>query len=244
MKKQGRKKRPSLFLIIPFLLLAVTGVFFGVRLYGESNKFLPVGEIVFYGNTHLSDSELRAMTGIKGEGILHLQGKTISERLLKSPWIRNVSIRKDMPGRISVKIQEAAPFAILEMKGRAFLVDERGKMLEETDSAVPFLPVITADPFKDKDNFMEAIHLAKVLKEMKIAAERNRVEIIADKGPEGINMIMDGLVIKIGSGDYERKLQRLFQLEGEIKKRAITVDYVDLRFANKVVVKPMNEVVR
>jgi len=52
------------------------------------------------------------------------------------------------------------------------------------------------------------------------------------------------VVIRMGQGDYERKLSRLLALEDEIKKRQIAVDYVDLRFANRVVVKPISEVVR
>ena len=104
--------------------------------------------------------------------------------------------------------------------------------------------MITADPYKNKDNFAEAINLAKVIKDKKIATERSRVEIIADKGAENLSMIVDSMVIKVGQGDYERKLQRLFELEQEIKKRAITIDYVDLRFVNRVVVKPISEVVR
>jgi hypothetical protein len=57
-----------------------------------------------------------------------------------------------------------------------------------------------------------------VLKDRKIATERGRVEIVAGKGPESISMILDSVVIKIGQGDYERKLSRLFELEEEIKK--------------------------
>lgn len=250
-KRKGRKGSWKRLLGIRSLALLVllffigAGVILSVWIYRASNRIFPVREVIFYGNIHLSDAELRSMTGIdKDESILHLSLKRISERLLKSPWIRGISIREDLPSSILIKIYEASPFAILEMKGHSFLVDEKGRMLEEIKGAVPFLPIITADPFRNRDNFMEALHFAGVIKDKKIATERNRVEIVADKGPESISMIMDNVVVKVGCGDYERKLQRLFQLEDEIRKRAIAVDYIDLRFANRVVVKPINEVVR
>lgn len=227
------------------LLFAGSAVFLALRLHGASAGFFPVKEVFFYGNRHLSEGELLTMSGVtRDEGLIGLSTKGIAERLMKSPWIKSISIRKDFPNSVLIRIAEATPFAILEMKGHAFLVDEGGKMLEETKGAVPFLPVIAADPFRNRDNFVEAIALARLLKEKKIAAERNRVEIVADKTPEEISMIIDNVVIKIGQGDYERKLQRLFSLEDEIKKRAIPVDYVDLRFANRIVVKPISEVVR
>src|SRR6266498_2008964 len=111
-RKGFRGKMPGIrsLLVISFFLLAGAGVVFGIRLYRESNKIFPIGEVVFYGNTHLSDNELRAIAGINGESILHLSTKAVSERLLKSPWIRSISVRKDMPRRMSIKIQEASPF--------------------------------------------------------------------------------------------------------------------------------------
>ncbi len=259
MKRSGRKDKVSqkrergrvwktffgkrTLVIAAALLVACSFVAGGVRLYRISAKLFPVEEIAFHGNVHLSNGDLKSLIGVNAEGLLRLSAKGISEKLLKSPWIRDVSVRKDFPDRVSVQVREASPLAILELKGRAFLIDEKGRMLEELRGAVPFLPVITADPFNNRDVFKDTVRLAEVLKEKRIATERN-VEIVADKTPESISIILDNVLIKVGQGDYEEKLNRLFQLEDEIKKRAISVDYVDLRFVNRVVVKPISEVVR
>jgi len=239
LRKNPLRARPIFFGVL-VLLIGMS-----LWLYRFSAGLFPVREVVFSGNMHLSEGELMTITGIdKNESLLTLSAKGLSTKLLQSPWIRDVSIRKEFPYRILIKIGETSPFAILETKGRTFLIDERGRMLEELKGTVPFLPIINADPFRNHDNFMEALNLAKAIKDRQIATERTRVEIVADKGPENISMVLDNVVIKVGHGDYEQKLNRLFALEDEIKKRAITVDYVDLRFANKVVVKPISEVVR
>ena len=237
--------RSRLLVLCTVVVVIGGGIGLSRWVYRVSAGLFPAREMVFHGNMHLSEGELKALAAIsRNESLLALSAKELSEKLLQSPWIRDVSIRKEFPHRVLIKIIETSPFAILEMKGRAFLVDERGRMLEEMKGAVPFLPIINADPFKNRDNFMEALNLAKVVRDRKIAAERNRVEIIADKGAENIALVLDSVVIKMGHGDYEQKLDRLFALEEEIKKRAITIDYVDLRFANRVVVKPISEVVR
>lgn len=249
-RKGGKAPWQSLFLKRFFFFAALffligSGVFVSLWIYRSGERAFPVKEVIFYGNTHLLDSELKTLTGIsKDESLFSVSPKRVSARLLQSPWIKEVSIRKDFPSAVLIRIRETSSFAILEMKGRAFLIDETGTMLEEMKGEIPFLPVITADPFKNRDNFTEALNLAKAVKDSKIATERSRVEIIADKGPESISLVMDGVVIRMGQGDYERKLSRLFELEDEIKKRAIAVDYVDLRFANRVVVKPISEVVK
>ena len=55
---------------------------------------------------------------------------------------------------------------------------------------------------------------------------------------------IDGMEIKVGEGSYEQKLARLFELIDEIRSRPIEVDYIDLRFANRVIVKPVAEVIQ
>jgi cell division protein FtsQ len=204
-----------------------------------------VRSIVFSGNTRLSDDELRTFSGLKGgENLLTLSGPAVVRKMEESRWIASVSIRRELPNRIIVKITETRPFALLDMKGRLFLVDNRGTMLEKLkQSTVPFLPVISGNPFREKEAFAEAIHLAMAIKNTGISAQKDHVEIIAHK-PEELAANLDGILVKIGTGDYEEKLARLIQVENEIRKRQIPVDYIDLRFANRVVVKPVNEVIR
>ena len=65
-----------------------------------------------------------------------------------------------------------------------------------------------------------------------------------EQAPRIFRCKVDGMLVKVGHGEYEEKLQRLLELEDEIMRRGIPVDYIDLRFANKVIVKPINEVIR
>lgn len=228
-----------------FLLIMSGGVASGFILYRGDYALFRINDILVYGNKHLAETELKALSGISaGENILRLSAKRTAVKLLESPWIKAVSVRKDFQGTVLVNIHEASPFAILDIKGKAFLIDDRGKRLEEMkNNPVPFLPIIYSEE-RDNNNFAEALALAKVIKDRNIATERGRVEIIANvKGPEDISVVVDGLLIKIGQGNYEQKLSRLFSLEEEVKKMP-AVDYIDLRFANRVVVKPINGVVK
>ncbi len=229
-----------------FVVAAVAAVAGAAYLFDTAfRSAFVVRTIVFSGNTRLSDEELKTASGLKaGENILTLSGRRLAAKMAESRWIRAVSIRKDLPDRIIVRIKEAKPFALLDMKGRLFLVDDNGTMLEELkESAVPFLPVITGDPFREKDVFSEAIRLARAIRETGILARKDHVEIIAHSLDE-LSANLDGVLVKVGTGDYEEKLDRLIQVENEIRKRHIPVDYIDLRFANRVVVKPVNEVIR
>jgi len=246
-RKSSRQAKVRMRHLVVLLVLTGAGIFLSVAIHKAACRLFPVREIVFSGNSHISDAELKSLANIRsGEGLLGISSKGIAERLSQCAWIRSASVRKEFPDKLLVRVHEATPFAILDKKGQTFLIDERGVILEKiTADAVPFLPIIIADPVRMPDAFAEALRLAGVLKDKKSATERGRVEVIANgKGPEDLAVVIDSVVIKVGQGDYEQKLDRLFSLEDEIKKRAITVDYVDLRFANRVVVKPISQVIR
>jgi len=243
--KRKINKNNILWNTVALLLLFSTIVLALYISSGKMKPLFPIKHTVFSGNRHLTDNELKALAGVHtGESLVTLSYKTLSERLLKSPWIKSVSMRKEFPDTLSVSIVEAAPFALLDMNGHFFLVDEKGKLLEKLKgSSVPFLPVITGDPLKKSEVFSEALNLIRSMNDMGFSSEREHIEVIASK-PQELTAIIDGTVVKIGAGEYREKLQRLVGLKDEIKRRQISVDYVDLRFANRVIVKPITEVIK
>lgn len=248
-RQNSRKKRILLYCSIAVLPLVSL-----ILLEEAIINSLPVKKVVFIGNRHLSEDELRNLmgitqpNGITSKGISKGKGvnlKSIKTNLMKSPWIKDVCIRREIPDVLKIRVYEAEPLAILEMQGRPFLIDEHGRLLEELrGEAIPFLPVILSDPFKNKESFMEAINLALVLRKRNIAKERNRVEIIANRDRESLSAVIDGVVIKVGYGNYDEKFDRLFKLEDMIREKAMAVEYIDLRFSNKAIVKPVKEVVK
>jgi cell division protein FtsQ len=246
LKKNGPARPLAKIKRTVLILLPVAAFTVAIYLISTAaSSAFPLREIVFVGNTHLTDDELKSLAGLrKGENLLTLSSREIYEKMVKSPWIRSVIIRKELPDRLRILITEAEPFALLDMKGHLFIVDDRGELLEELkNSPVPFLPVITGNPFGDKEVFLDAIRLAKAIKTTGLLLEKDHVEIIARKAEE-LSVNLDGTLVKVGVGDYEGKLRRLRALEDEIKKRDIPVDYIDLRFANRVVVKTVHEVVK
>ena len=229
------------FVVLPVALL-VAAIFLVSNAVQSAFR---VRSVVITGNEHLTDEELKSMAGLgRTENLFRVSSRRIYSKLAESPWIRSVAVRKEFPDRLLIHIAEAEPFALLDMKGKLFIVDDRGTMLEELKNiAVPFLPVISSNPYREKEAFLEAINLAKAIKNTGLLSLKEQIEIISHK-PQEMSVNIDGVVVKIGAGEYEEKLARLAEIEQEIKGRNISVDYIDLRFANRVLVSPVNEVIR
>lgn len=228
------------FIVFPVIALVVFIYFVSITV----KSVFHVKKVVFTGNEHLTDEELKNLAGLKdSKNLIAITSSKIFEKMIESPWIRSVSIRKEFPDKLHILIKEAEPFALLDIKGHLFIVDDRGKMLQELkDSPIPFLPVISGNPFGEKEVFSEALNLVRAIKDKGLLFEKDHIGIIAYK-PQEMAVNLDGVVVKVGVGDYEDKLLRLMELEEEIKRRNIHVDYIDLRFANRAVVKPVNEVI-
>ena len=237
----GRKLKVLLVIVLTVSAVAAVVLLMPYRM----PSVLAMKSLELEGNEHLTDDELRQIAGLKGnESLLALSGKKVSGKLMESPWIQSASVRKEYPSRLRIRIRETEPFALLDMKGKMFIVDDRGRLLEELrENSVPFLPVILSDPYQEKDAYRGAVDLAKAIKTMGILHRSQRIEIIAHK-PNEIAANIDGVIVKIGAGEYEDKLARLLEIEQELKQRNIPVAYLDLRFAKKVVVKTVNEVIR
>ena len=244
-KPRGRRLVASArylgFVVLPVVLL-VALIFLA---WNGVKPAFSVRSVVMTGNKHLSDEELRQMAGLgKNANLLSISGRNIYKKMTESPWIRSAVVRKEFPDRLLIHISEAEPFALLDMKGKLFIVDDKGVMLEELrDIAVPFLPVISSNPYGEKEAFLEAISLAKTIKNTGLLSRKDHIEIISHK-PQEMSVNIDGVLVKVGAGEYEDKLARLSDIEQEIINRNIAVDYIDLRFANRVLVSPVNEVIR
>jgi cell division septal protein FtsQ len=241
--KKGRKSIPLFSKLNIALLASVVISALCIYFYHHAHHMrplYPIQKVVFIDNKHLTDEELKEFTGVQvNKSLLTVSCREVSRHMLKSPWIKSANVRREFPGILSITIKETEPFALLDMNEHLFLVDEKGKILEELkDDAVPFLPIIVSDPDKEKDGFSEALHLVRLLNDKGLTSGKGHIEVIAHK-PHELRIEMDETVVKIGAGGYDEKLERLIQLEEDLKDRNIPVDYIDLRFGDKAIVKPI-----
>lgn len=252
-KRGKEKKRKNVFasalrsLLLKFILPAalVFAVAAGGFGYLRGSGLFPLKKVVFTGNKNLTDKDLIALLGVHaGQNMFGLSKRALTERLLASPWVKIVAVRKEvLSGRIVVRVEEREPFVIIERDGVMWLASRSGRLLEPVKAGtVPFLPVIVADVVNYPETFRESILLARLLKDRGYFARQ--ISIRADVPPENLCLQAGNVVVLVGYGDYAQKLDKLAELESEIRKRNISASSIDLRFANRVIVTPVVETVK
>lgn len=234
---QRKKEKKKVKFIVFLFLIFVLGVF---SAYFLIKNYILVRDIAFVGNRHLKNDELRSLIKVKkGDELFGVSGRELYSRLKASPWVRDAAIRKELSGRILINVTEAVPVAVLSVAGRPYLIDRDGNILEPMkEGTVLFLPVIKdIDHNKDRDAYKEAVRFVNVLYNKRVLSYDGNIEITGQR-PEDITLKLDNISIKIGAGDFDKKLERLEFVRDEIEKRNMSVEYIDLRFANKIIVKP------
>lgn len=220
-------------------VIAAAALVLGIKVL---TRHFSVNEIVVSGNYHLDKEDIvKSMKITKGFPLLDISSSDINKRLGENPWIKSVALKKQFPGTLLIKVEEAAPKALLSVKDKLYIIDENGNILERINGeSTPFLPVIKEIGPDNKKDISEALKLISTLAQKNILGIMESIEI----GTEtyGLFVKLDGELIKVGYGDYPAKFDRWIELEPEIRKRGLPIKYIDLRFKDSVIVKPLNKV--
>ena len=241
-EKALRRRLVGALLLLTLFSGTAVGAYFLYRYipfssFGFPVSIAPVKEILIEGTHRLSKAEVAELIDTSGVNMFSLDPKEFRQKLKNFPWILDARIRKEFPSTVRVYITERNPVALLQKKRGFYFLDSEGRVIEKLGSAkVPFLPVIT--DAREEPVSAIAMELVKVLGENGVIERGESVEISV-KDPKCLVMNLGGLVVKVGNNGFPEKLGRWFDIEAKVAKKQIDVDYVDLRFSNKVIVRPL-----
>lgn len=199
---------------------------------------IKVRELVFLNNNRLKKEDLLYISKAKvGDKLFEYSSKDLYTHAKTSPWIKDLTVRKELTGSITFNIKEATPVAVLKLADEYFLVSEDAVVLERLKDNTLFLPIIREiSPKENPNTYKEAVNIVNALIEKGIMQYDGSFVIYGSR-PEDLSLYTGKMTIKIGSGDLDSKFKRLLLVKEEIEKRSMVVDYIDLRFAERVIVK-------
>jgi len=251
--KPARKRRGWRALVIPAARIAalVLVVAFGgyrATMVAAHAHVLEVDRIVVKGNDRLSKGEVLAvLTGLRGESLIWTDLDSWRRRLLSSPWVREAALRRSLPSTVEVVISERQPIGIGRVNGDMYLVDEQGIVIDQfgPQYADLDLPIIDglggendADAAADADRASLAARVIGSLRSQPaIAARLSQVDV---RDLHNAAVILDGdpAVIHLGEERFLPRLQGYLELSETLHQRVPEIDYVDLRFDERIYVRP------
>jgi cell division protein FtsQ len=209
--------------------------------------FLRLEKIQVSGLKRLKRQEVINLTGVKpGDAMLHLDLQRLAAQIKKSPWVEKVKVNRYFPRTVSIEITEWEPVAIVNMRYLYYL-DGKGEIFKPLNRGDNLdFPVITGiteddlarDPKGCKDMLKTALQVAGLLRSGAVFRLEDISEIHVDKG-YGFTLFTarGGVPVKLGNEGFPEKLARLSRIYRELSPQLQWVEYIDLNYNDKIVVK-------
>ena len=210
---------------------------------------LQVNRIAVRGNVRLSSGEVQALTdGLRGSSILLANLESYRRKLLESPWVADVALRRVLPSTVEVFVSERRPVGLCRLGDDLFLVDRQGTVIDQFGPkyAEFDLPIIdglvrapdagkpTIDPARAElaarviDALSGRRDLAKRVSQIDVRDVRDAVVLLED----------DPALLHVGDDRFLERLQAYLDLAPTLRERVPEIDYVDMRFEERVYVRP------
>ena len=231
------------------VLVAVYGAYRGGGALMHA-RLLQVERIAVRGTERLSTGEVLAvLSGMRGENIVSTDLAAWRLRLLSSPWVRDAALRRLLPSTVEVVVSERQPVGVARIAGRLYLVDERAVIIDEygpqyADFDVPIIDGLTphgeaaggrADAARAE---LAARLIASVGSRPEIARRISQVDV-SDLHNAAVILSGDPAVLYVGEDRFLPRLQAYVDLAEALRERVEEIDYVDLRFGDRIYVRPV-----
>lgn len=244
---------------------AIAAVVIGLALYAGHRAIAVVAGLeVFHvdqinvrGNHRLSKGEVLAMLqSLRGRSVLSVDLAEWRRALMGSPWIADASLRRTLPSTVDVVILERAPLGIGRISGALYLVDDRGSVIDDygpnyADLDLPIIDGLSgspeeapgAPPGAESPDVYRALLARRLLDALRARNMQGQISQIDVTDSRNAVVLLDGdpTLIRLGNERFVERLQSYHELAPALRERVPAIDYVDLRFDERVYVRPARE---
>jgi cell division septal protein FtsQ len=239
---------------LAFAVLCTAAVAYGgYRVVGllQSTGALTITGISVSGATKLSGEDvLSRLDGIRGQNMLSVNIEEWRQHVLDSPWVEAAAIRRVLPGSVDVAIVERRPMGVGRIEGELYLVDERGGIIDEYGSIygefdLPLIDGLAAEgPQSARGSAVDEVRAALVrrlmasLQSRPDLAERLSQIDVTDPHDAIVMLKGDAVLIRVGEDHFVDRLQAYLDVASTLRGQVSQIDYVDVRFGERVYVTP------
>lgn len=211
-------------------------------------RILQISRIIVRGNQHVSAAQvLESLEGLQGENIVWADLEEWRRRVLTSPWVADVFFRRALPSTVEVTVREREPIAVGRFGGSLYLIDARGIVIDEFGPQHVSLDLPLVDGLGDSARASAAPDearaelAARLILSFKTKPEvARRVSQINVTNPHNAGVILngDGAVLYVGEDRFLARVEAYLGLATALHEQVNDIDYVDLRFDDRIYVRP------
>lgn len=211
---------------------------------------LKVQNISVHGNVRLSAGEVRTLVeGLRGTSILSADLAAYRRRLLDSPWVADVALRRVLPSTVEVFVSERQPMGVCRMRSQLYLIDRSGNVIDEfgpqyAEFDLPIIdgllrPPASGQPALDERRAdLAARVIDAIAPRTDLARQLSQIDV-SDLHDAVLLLEGDPALLHVGEDHFLERLQAYTDVAPALRDRVQDIDYVDLRFEDRLYVRPV-----
>ncbi len=244
--------------ILAFILLPVgiSGyLLVGYLLSSPRFRLTSPSDVIVEGNHNVSREEVLSALGlaggttVKGSNIFRSSLEQREKQVESIPWVQSVTIVRSYPHRLAVYVHERVPVAFVDVGGQIKMVDQEGALLEPPEKGHYDFPIVKGLNFQgnsaDRAARLNLYHQFMqetsgkmsssgwVISEVDLGDASNLKALLVQGGQT--------LLVYFGHTGFLERFENLMTVLPQLRKTNASIDSVDLRFRNQVVVNPADQ---
>ena len=225
------------------------GAYRGATLIAAASS-LQISHMTVRGHERLSAGEVLALVeGLRGQNILAVSLDQWQKRLLSSPWVSSATIRRVLPSTLEISVHERRPMGVGRLGTAMYLIDGEGVIIDEygpsyADIDLPIIDGLATSP-RDGGSIVDVARAEFAARVIDAVATRpeiaKRISQLDVGDLHDAIVILDGdtALLRVGDTDFVARLQQYLDLAPALRERLAAIDYVDLRFDERLYVRPV-----
>ncbi len=212
-------------------------------------RVLQIDHLVVVGNERVPSAiVLEAVDGLKGRNLVLTDLGAWRERLMQSPWVRDASLRRSLPSTVEISVSERIPAVLARIDGRLYLVDEQGMVIDQYGPRYANfdLPIVDGLEIPKPAAGARVDPARAALAARVVASVRNRPELakrlsqidVTNPHNAQVTLAGDTAVLRLGEEQFQQRIESYLQLADTLRSLVPDIEYVDLRFGERVFVGP------
>lgn len=179
-----------------------------------------------------------------GSNLLELDLARVEAIVRLNPWVQSASVRRILPRTLRITVKERTPAALAVIRGRAHVVDATGHVIGPAGADLAEnLPVLTGLDGLEREELIERLRAGVRQLQRLDNSAGPFVAAISEldlSGPDRVvvRTVDHGPVLLLDPERVERNLARYLALREMIEQRVGPVEYVDLRWRDRIAVMP------
>ncbi len=195
--------------------------------------YFEVKEAAVQGNSRLSNDQILGWANVPLKtSIFAVNIKEISQAVASKSQIKRVEIRRILPAKVLIVVEERLPFACLSRGKELFEVCDDGVIIKKTIDSMNLPLIRVAGSFSLEEKLSREVDILLMAQQLGLPF----FQLDIGNGHTLVGTLENGIEIYLGKGDYLDYLSYIPSLLEAYREKEEGLKYIDIRFNEQIIV--------